>query len=128
MADLDYNSHPAELVAAGVSCSFEFAHPTYYSSPNAFKELSPQVGIKELRKAIPEHCFKPSYWISFSYLFRDLAAISLLLFAAFTYVPKIDDPVARWSAWALYGYVQGLLFTGLWVCSFAFESALHQQS
>lgn len=81
-----------------------------------FKKLTPEVGIKELRKAIPEHCFKPSYWISFSYLVRDLAAISILMFAAFTYIPKINDPVMRWSAWALYGYVEGLLFTGLWVC------------
>ena len=46
------------------------------------------------------------------------------MFAAFAYIPEIDHPVVRWSMWALYGYTEGLLFTGLWVCSAAFDYAL----
>jgi len=33
-----------------------------------------------LRRAIPEHCFRKSNWVSFRYLFVDLAVVCTLFF------------------------------------------------
>lgn len=50
------------------------------------------------------------------YLFRDLMVSGCLIAAAYTYIPRIQNNLLRYAAWAVYGYVQGLAFTGLWVC------------
>ena len=42
-----------------------------------------------------------------------------LMAAAYTFVPQIENNLLRYAAWAAYGYVQGLAFTGLWVCEIA---------
>lgn len=73
------------------------------------------MGIAELRAAIPAYCFKPSYFISFYYLAKDILIASGLLYLALTYIPLLSDPTLRIPAYLLYGFVQGLIFTGLWV-------------
>jgi bifunctional Delta-12/omega-3 fatty acid desaturase len=71
--------------------------------------------IKALREAIPPHCFKPSLWTSCSYLLRDMVLVAGLAWAAVRYIPLVEDPLGRAAAWGLYGFVQGLFFTGLWI-------------
>ncbi|PKS05394.1 hypothetical protein jhhlp_008770 [Lomentospora prolificans] len=71
--------------------------------------------INTIRNAIPAHCFKPSLWISCGYLVRDIIFIAALAYAAITYIPSIDDARLRGAAWVAYGFVQGLVCTGLWI-------------
>ncbi|EEP78036.1 hypothetical protein UREG_02885 [Uncinocarpus reesii 1704] len=72
-------------------------------------------GIRELRDAIPAHCFESSYTTSFYYVARDLAIVAALALAALHFIPSIPSPVYRFVAWAIYGFTQGLVGTGLWV-------------
>ncbi|KAI6784103.1 delta(12) fatty acid desaturase [Emericellopsis cladophorae] len=71
--------------------------------------------INTLRKAIPKKCFESSALISLSYLLRDVVMISALGWAAITYIPAIPDFTLRTAAWIIYGFVQGLVCTGLWI-------------
>ncbi len=45
--------------------------------------IPPNFTIKELRQAIPPHCFERDTLKSFSYLIKDLAVIGALTYAAF---------------------------------------------
>ncbi|ORY05712.1 delta-12 fatty acid desaturas-like protein [Clohesyomyces aquaticus] len=92
---LDFDSHPAQLVKPGM--------------------INPEVGVKQLREAIPEHCFKSSYSLSLYYLLRDSLLARTLALVAFRLVPNIGFTPLRWVAWASYGYIQGLVCTGIWV-------------
>ena len=74
-----------------------------------------EVGVAELRKAIPSHCFKPSYMKSLGYLFRDAFLAAALMVGAYHYIPYIEDYWLQFAAWAFYGYTEGLVFVGLWV-------------
>lgn len=71
--------------------------------------------INTIRAAIPKHCFEPSVAISMGYLVRDAAMIGALGWAAITYIPTIPDSTIRAIAWVAYGFVQGLICTGLWI-------------
>ncbi|KAM0259450.1 hypothetical protein ACHAQJ_003345 [Trichoderma viride] len=71
--------------------------------------------INTIRNAIPKHCFEPSVAISMAYLARDVAMIVALGWAAITYIPTIEDSTVRTVAWIVYGFVQGLVSTGLWI-------------
>ncbi|KAK1832230.1 fatty acid desaturase-domain-containing protein [Podospora conica] len=71
--------------------------------------------IQTIRDAIPAHCFQPTVLRSMSYVFRDLALIFSLGWAALTYIPAIDNVWLRTGAWIAYGYLQGLFCTGLWI-------------
>ncbi|KAF2233029.1 delta-12 fatty acid desaturas-like protein [Viridothelium virens] len=91
---LNYNSHPAEVAA---------------------KDGPSDIRIDELKKAIPPRCFKSSYIRSSFSLFQDMALAILIMRAAFLFVPQIQSVPVRWLAWAFYGWIEGLIFTGLWV-------------
>ncbi|KAF6832628.1 oleate delta-12 desaturase [Colletotrichum plurivorum] len=71
--------------------------------------------IQTIRDTIPAHCFEPSLWTSFYYVFRDYSMVAALVWAALTFIPAIQDPVVRGAAWMLYGFVQGLVCTGVWI-------------
>lgn len=71
--------------------------------------------IQTIRDAIPAHCFQPTVLRSMSYVFRDLALIFSLGYAALTYIPQMDNVWLRTGAWIAYGYLQGLFCTGLWI-------------
>ncbi|KAL9055330.1 MAG: hypothetical protein Q9162_003637 [Coniocarpon cinnabarinum] len=73
------------------------------------------VDIQQLRKAIPTHCFRPSYTTSLYYLCRDLLAAASIAWIAHTNIPHIPDPTLRLIAWAVYGWLEGLVFTGIWI-------------
>jgi omega-6 fatty acid desaturase (delta-12 desaturase) len=71
--------------------------------------------IKAIKDAIPAHCFQPSLFTSYYYVVRDLTMVSGLVWAALTFIPTIPDPYLRAAAWMLYGFVQGLICTGVWI-------------
>lgn len=85
------------------------------------KELTPEPqedefpDINTIKSWIPAHCFQPSTARSMSYVFRDYATAFGLGWAALTYIPQIEDQVMRTVAWIAYGYVQGLVLTGVWI-------------
>jgi bifunctional Delta-12/omega-3 fatty acid desaturase len=71
--------------------------------------------IQTIRNAIPKHCFEPSALRSLSYVVRDVIMVGSLGWAATTYIPTIEDATLRAVAWAVYGYIQGLFCTGIWI-------------
>ena len=71
--------------------------------------------IQTIRDAIPPHCFQPSAVRSLGYLVRDSVLIAGLGWAALTYIPQIENTAWRLAVWMVYGYVQGLFCTGLWI-------------
>lgn len=50
-----------------------------------------------------------------SYLVRDVIMAGSLGWAAVTYIPSIPDATLRAAAWILYGFLQGLVCTGIWI-------------
>lgn len=79
------------------------------------KELNAKYTTKDLVDAIPAYCFKASHVKSFGYLARDFLVAGTVMYVAYNYIPKIEIPLARWIAWATYGYFQGQQMTGIWV-------------
>ncbi|KAI7965200.1 hypothetical protein MJO29_003298 [Puccinia striiformis f. sp. tritici] len=83
----------------------------------------PQFTMNELLSVIPAHCFKISTIKSCLYLIRDLLMVSTLVFLASFIDPYLDTirpnsshptliSLARFTAWALYGYACGLVEVG----------------
>lgn len=50
------------------------------------------------------------------------------MYPASAHVPNIKHPIVRRSAWALYGYTEGLLFTGSWVRFTPFQPNLNKRN
>lgn len=75
----------------------------------------PPVTIRDLRNAIPDHCFKPSTLRSFKHVAIHSTLASALAFVAYTCIPAVPFAPLRWALWAAYAYVQGLVFTGIWI-------------
>ena len=76
---------------------------------------SPMPDIKTLRDAIPAKCFERSMLRSFSHVVRDLIIIGGLFYSA-ACLARLDAPLSvKAPLWALYGFVQGLFFTGVWI-------------
>lgn len=82
---------------------------------NEFKV--PDFTVKQVRDAIPAHCFERSAIRGFSYVARDilLLALTFYLFHTYNTPGNILSPSIRFGLWAVYGFVQGLFATGLWV-------------
>lgn len=76
---------------------------------------TPIPDIKTLRDAIPAKCFERSMVHSFSYVVRDAIIISSLFYCA-VQLAHLEAPLTvKVPLWALYGFVQGLFFTGVWI-------------
>ncbi|KAK5941996.1 hypothetical protein PMZ80_005947 [Knufia obscura] len=75
------------------------------------------VGIKELREAIPPHCFEPTLARSFLELGRDLLYTALLTCFFFFTIPKLVEfnSLLYYPLMAIYGLSQGIVWTGLWI-------------
>lgn len=82
---------------------------------NEFK--IPDYTIKDIRDAIPAHCFNRSAITSLSYLARDLAVLASVFYIFHNYLTPETVPYlpARVALWALYSFIQGLFGTGVWV-------------
>ncbi|KAI9368853.1 fatty acid desaturase-domain-containing protein [Aspergillus egyptiacus] len=82
---------------------------------NEFK--IPDYTIKDIRDAIPAHCFQRSAATSLYYVFRDMAVLASVFYVFHNYVTPETVPSypARVALWSLYTVVQGLFGTGVWV-------------
>lgn len=75
----------------------------------------PPFGVKEIRDAIPAHCFKRDMVKSFYHLAVDIAKSCVLAYAA-TWISHPALPSwAPYLLWPVYWALQGLVWTGLWV-------------
>ncbi|CEP13793.1 hypothetical protein [Parasitella parasitica] len=74
----------------------------------------PNFTIKEIRDAIPAHCFRRDTFRSFTHVLHDLVIISILAIGA-SYIDSIPNAYARIALWPLYWIAQGIVATGVWV-------------
>lgn len=77
----------------------------------------PDYTIKQLRDAIPAHCFNRSGARGLFYVGRDVACLAATFYAANKFITPelIPQTWIRAGLWAGYTFVQGLFGTGLWV-------------
>ncbi|KAF2966699.1 hypothetical protein GQX73_g6871 [Xylaria multiplex] len=77
----------------------------------------PDYTIKDIRDAIPKHCYERSIPTSLYYVFRDIASLGTTFYLFHTYVTPetIPSTPVRALLWAFYTFVQGLFGTGMWV-------------
>ena len=77
----------------------------------------PDFSIKQIRDAIPAHCFERSATRGLLYVARDLMYMATL-FTVFHYLvtpENIPSTAVRGILWAVYTIIQGMVSTGLWV-------------
>lgn len=85
---------------------------------NLVQHVSKKAGIRELREAIPDYCFTPNLFWSFFYLIRDLTYSAILLVALhklLTSQAVVSSPTLYYLVVNIYGFCQGIVWTGLWV-------------
>ncbi|KAI4086490.1 MAG: hypothetical protein LQ344_007503 [Seirophora lacunosa] len=77
----------------------------------------PDFTIKQIRDAIPAHCFQRSGVKGLGYVARDIASLAttFYLFRTLVTPENIPSTPARAVLWAVYSFIQGLFGTGLWV-------------
>lgn len=77
----------------------------------------PDYTIKQIRDAIPAHCFVRSGARGLAYVARDVAclATTFYLFNTFLTPANVPSTPVRAALWAIYTMIQGLFGTGLWV-------------
>ncbi|KAG9243749.1 putative Delta(12) fatty acid desaturase [Calycina marina] len=73
----------------------------------------PEYTMKDIYDAIPPHCLKSNTLLSLAYIAWDFVQCFALIGLA-TFIPQIPTASLRFCAWAIYAFVQGLCFTGLW--------------
>jgi len=73
--------------------------------------------VDDLRKAIPKECFNRSAVRGLSYVARDIILIiaTFCIFQIWLSVDMISSPFVRFTLWSMYGFLNGLFGTGLWV-------------
>lgn len=82
---------------------------------NEFK--LPDYTIKDIRDAIPKHCFERSAARGLGYVARDIVALATTFYLFNTYCTAeyVSSTPVRGVLWAAYTFLQGLFGTGLWV-------------
>ncbi|KAL7807461.1 fatty acid desaturase domain-containing protein [Trichoderma gracile] len=82
---------------------------------NEFKV--PDFTIKDIRDAIPKHCFQRSALKGYYYILRDIVCLATTFYVFHNYVTPetVPSTPARAALWAVYTILQGLFGTGLWV-------------
>ncbi|KAI9011909.1 delta-12-fatty acid desaturase [Phycomyces nitens] len=74
----------------------------------------PDFTIKEIRDAIPAHCFRIDTFRSFGYVLHDFIFVALLMYGA-SKIDTLSSPYIRFILWTAYSVLQGIVGTGLWV-------------
>ncbi|KAI8054670.1 fatty acid desaturase-domain-containing protein [Syncephalis plumigaleata] len=81
--------------------------------------VPPTFTVKELRDAIPSHCFERNAWYSSRYVLEDFVLIAIFSTAICLVDNWLDAQAAPlWTkivAWGVYAFLQGVAGTGLWV-------------
>ncbi|KAI4591984.1 Oleate hydroxylase fah12 [Pestalotiopsis sp. 9143b] len=77
----------------------------------------PDYTIKDIHDAIPKHCFERSAAKGLYYVFRDIVLLGTTFYLFHNYVTpeNIPQTPVRVALWGLYGIMQGLFATGIWV-------------
>jgi omega-6 fatty acid desaturase / acyl-lipid omega-6 desaturase (Delta-12 desaturase) len=77
----------------------------------------PDYTIKDIRDAIPKHCYERSALKGLSYVARDVACLAgtFYLFHTFCTPEYVPSYPLRAALWAGYTFIQGLFGTGVWV-------------
>ena len=77
----------------------------------------PDYTIKQIRDAIPAHCFERSAARGLGYVARDVACLATVFYLFHNYVTPetVPNTVVRGTLWGVYTFLQGLFGTGLWV-------------
>ncbi|CAA9963662.1 hypothetical protein CFE70_007693 [Pyrenophora teres f. teres 0-1] len=77
----------------------------------------PDYTIKDIRDAIPKHCFERSAVRGLGYVARDLASLAATFYVFHNYVTPetIPSMPLRAALWTLYTVLQGFFGTGLWI-------------
>lgn len=77
----------------------------------------PDFTIKQIRDAIPAHCFERSAARGLWYVARDIVSLAVTFHLFNTYLTSENVPSTpvRAALWGIYTFVQGLFATGLWV-------------
>ncbi|KAI0871989.1 fatty acid desaturase-domain-containing protein [Hypoxylon argillaceum] len=77
----------------------------------------PDYTIKDIRDAIPKHCFERSAATGLYYVARDIVSLGTTFYLFHTYVTPENIPSTPLRAllWAFYTFAQGLFGTGMWV-------------
>mmetsp|Transcript_18654 Transcript_18654/g.59426 ORF Transcript_18654/g.59426 Transcript_18654/m.59426 type:complete len:404 (-) Transcript_18654:160-1371(-) len=86
--------------------------------PGPFPLESPPFTVRDLRAAVPKHCFERSYATSFYHLFLDLfktAALYAVAVAFDTYVAPHAPGAVWWLFYLPWWYATGSVLTGVWV-------------
>ncbi|CAG9987887.1 unnamed protein product [Clonostachys byssicola] len=77
----------------------------------------PDYTIKDIRDAIPKHCFERSAITGWAYILRDMACLATTFYVWYNFVTPEYIPLmpVRAVLWGVYTFLQGLFGTGLWV-------------
>ncbi|AEO67883.1 228e8849-69f5-4b99-859c-bd9b91f096e7 [Thermothielavioides terrestris] len=77
----------------------------------------PDFTIKEIRDAIPKHCYERSAIRSLAYVARDMIylATTFYIWNKFVTPEYVPSQPLRVVLWGVYTFLQGLFGTGLWV-------------
>lgn len=77
----------------------------------------PSFTLKDIRDAIPKHCFERNLFKSLSHLISDLLIIAVLGYAASWISHPLLPVWSHYLLWPMYWYAQGSVMTGVWVLS-----------
>jgi omega-6 fatty acid desaturase / acyl-lipid omega-6 desaturase (Delta-12 desaturase) len=98
-------------------CGSEKEHVTEHTLYDTYgREFNlPDFTMNDILEAIPAECFERSAIRGLGYVARDLLMITLLGLTAHYTIPLLPNPALRFLGWMVYGFIQGLVCTGVWV-------------
>eukprot|EP00599_Poterioochromonas_sp_BG-1_P009902 CAMPEP_0173144552 /NCGR_PEP_ID=MMETSP1105-20130129/7293_1 /TAXON_ID=2985 /ORGANISM="Ochromonas sp., Strain BG-1" /LENGTH=444 /DNA_ID=CAMNT_0014058239 /DNA_START=127 /DNA_END=1461 /DNA_ORIENTATION=+ len=87
-----------------------------YDRPTNLPLQPPKFTLKDIKDAIPSHCFERNLLTSLSHLLSDLVIVAIFGYLA-TWIGNVSF-LPAWSPyvlWPVYWYSQGAVMTGVWV-------------
>lgn len=77
----------------------------------------PDFTIKQIRDAIPAHCYERSGARGLAYVARDMLYLSVVFAFYYHFVTSeyVPSTLLRGALWAVYTVIQGMTATGIWV-------------